>query len=35
MVEAVLTNHTCGEGCWYAKELVCRCACGGKTMGAY
>ena len=33
MVEAVLTATTCGEGCWYAKELVCRCNCGGKNHG--
>jgi len=33
MVEAILTNHTCGEGCWYAREKVCRCSCGGKNHG--
>ena len=27
-VESILTATTCGEGCWYAKELVCRCSCG-------
>ena len=33
MVEAILTSATCGEGCWYAKEKVCRCSCGGKNHG--
>ena len=33
MVEAVLTATTCGEGCWFAREKVCRCSCGGKNHG--
>ena len=33
LINAVLTNHTCGEGCWYAREKVCRCSCGGKHHG--
>jgi hypothetical protein len=33
MVNAILTCATCGEGCWYARELVCRCSCGGKNHG--
>ena len=33
MVEAVLTGTTCGEGCWFAREKVCRCSCGGKNHG--
>jgi hypothetical protein len=33
MVEAILTSTTCGEGCWYAREQVCRCSCGGKNHG--
>jgi hypothetical protein len=33
MVEAILTSATCGEGCWYAREQVCRCSCGGKNHG--
>ena len=33
LVEAVFTATTCGEGCWYAKELICRCSCGGKNHG--
>jgi hypothetical protein len=30
---AFLTESTCGEACWHAKEEVCRCACGGKNHG--
>jgi hypothetical protein len=33
MVEAILTNHTCNEACWWAKEKVCHCSCGGKNHG--
>ncbi len=33
IVEAILTSATCGEGCWYAREAVCRCSCGGKNHG--
>jgi hypothetical protein len=33
MVEAILTSATCGDGCWYAREKVCRCSCGGKNHG--
>jgi hypothetical protein len=33
MVEAVLTGTTCGEGCWFAREKVCRCSCGGRNHG--
>jgi len=31
---AVLTEQTCGEACWHARELVCRCSCGGANHGA-
>lgn len=27
------SDITCGEGCWEAKEDVCRCSCGGKNHG--
>ncbi len=30
---AFLTNATCGEACWHAKEEICRCKCGGKNHG--
>jgi hypothetical protein len=29
----LLTNHTCSEACWFAREEVCRCSCGGKNHG--
>ena len=29
----VLTGHTCGDHCWHARELVCRCSCGGANHG--
>ena len=28
---ATLTNATCGDACWYAREDICRCSCGGKN----
>lgn len=30
---AVLTSQTCGEPCWMASELICRCSCGGANHG--
>lgn len=32
---AILTERTCGEACWNAKEDVCRCECGGKNHGIH
>ena len=32
-IEAFLTESTCGEACWTAREDVCRCSCGGKNHG--
>lgn len=29
----ILTETTCGEACWHAREDVCRCSCGGKNHG--
>ena len=28
-----LTAATCGPGCWYAREDVCRCSCAGASHG--
>ncbi len=33
LLQAVLTETTCGEACWKAREDVCRCSCGGKNHG--
>jgi hypothetical protein len=30
---AVLTGTTCGAACWYAREDICRCSCGGANHG--
>lgn len=32
-MENVLTDATCSEACWHAREEVCRCSCGGKNHG--
>jgi hypothetical protein len=32
-MEYVLTDATCSEACWHAREEVCRCSCGGKNHG--
>ncbi len=32
-IAAYLTEHTCGEACWEAREDICRCACGGRNHG--
>ena len=32
-VHAILSETTCGEACWCAREDVCRCICGGKNHG--
>jgi hypothetical protein len=33
LAAAILTNTTCGEACWQAREDICRCSCGGKNHG--
>ena len=30
---AFLSEATCGEACWQAREDICRCSCGGKNHG--
>lgn len=30
-----LSDITCGENCWNAKEEICRCECGGKNHGIH
>lgn len=32
-VLSILTDTTCGEACWHAREDVCRCECGGRNHG--
>lgn len=32
-IVSILTAATCGAECWYAKQDVCRCSCGGKNHG--
>ena len=32
-LQAILTDATCGEACWEAREDLCRCSCGGKNHG--
>ncbi len=32
-VSVFITEQTCGEACWSAREDVCRCSCGGKNHG--
>lgn len=29
--QAIVTEQTCGEACWRAKEPSCRCSCGGRN----
>lgn len=33
--EAILTNQTCGDACWKAREDICRCSCAGENHGIY
>ena len=30
---AILTDATCGDACWYARQDICRCSCNGKRHG--
>lgn len=29
----IITDATCGEACWTAKEELCKCSCGGNNHG--
>lgn len=31
----VITESTCGEACWEAREEICRCSCNGGNHGIY
>lgn len=33
LLYAIITGATCGDGCWHAREEICRCSCGGKNHG--
>lgn len=33
IILSVLTDRSCGEACWHAKEVTCRCECGGVNHG--
>ncbi len=33
LIEALVTEQTCGDACWHAKEDICHCSCGGKNHG--
>jgi hypothetical protein len=33
ILQAMITEQTCGEACWCAREDICRCSCGGKNHG--
>ena len=30
---AITTGSTCGDGCWHAREDICRCSCSGRNHG--
>ena len=31
--QAMITEQTCGDACWHAREDICRCSCGGRNHG--
>lgn len=34
-IKSFLSDITCGEACWEAREDVCHCSCGGKNHGIH
>ena len=32
-ISAFLSEATCSDACWYAKDDICHCSCGGKNHG--
>ena len=30
---SMITGHTCGDACWHARDIECRCSCGGRNHG--
>lgn len=35
VIQAIMSERTCGEACWEAREDICRCSCGGRNHGIY
>jgi hypothetical protein len=33
ILQAMVTEQTCGDACWHARDEICRCSCGGKNHG--
>jgi hypothetical protein len=33
LIQAMVTEQTCGDACWHAREDICRCSCGGRNHG--
>ena len=33
ILTAIMTDQTCGDACWHAREDICRCSCGGRNHG--
>ena len=33
LIQMLVTEQTCGEACWHAREDICRCSCGGRNHG--
>jgi hypothetical protein len=33
ILQAMVTEQTCGDACWHAREDICHCSCSGKNHG--
>lgn len=33
LLQAMITERTCGDACWHAREDICHCSCGGRNHG--